>query len=342
MNMKFLDRATIGTVNRTSEGYVTARAKAVRTGVQDYLASELGVDAKVFPKDRQFIRHDGILDAWVRVNRPESEVFAIDSISGFIHAPVTNDHPSQMVDADNWKSLAVGEVGANVLRDGEYLALDLILKDAAAIRDFEGGKKELSAGYTAEIEFVDGVAEYDAIMKNIRINHLALVDKGRAGRARIGDSAANQWGVSPLTTEKGPEMEMKAVAIGDKAVNVAATDADTLTKALTDKDTAIGELKAKLADAESKILTDEQIQAKAKEIADAMARREAVKAKFGDEAIKDASDAEIAGMFKIIDKAPAQDDTARKALADAMKGKKEDKDGVKAGFAQFMKKKDEK
>ncbi len=344
MNMKFLDRATIGTVNRTSEGYVTARAKAVRTGVQDYLASELGVDAKVFPKDRQFIRHDGILDAWVRVNRPESEVFAIDSISGFVHAPVTNDHPSQMVDADNWKSLAVGEVGANVLRDGEYLALDLILKDAAAIKSFDGGKKELSAGYTAEIEFADGEDSDEMVMKNIRINHLALVDNGRAGWARIGDSAANQWGVSPLTTvNEVPKMEMKAVAIGDKAiVNVAATDADTLTKTLTDKDTAIGELKAKLADAESKILTDEQLEAKVKELADAMARREAVKAKFGDEAVKDASDAEIAGMFKIIDKAPAQDDTARKALADAMKSKEKDKDGVKAGFAQFMKKKDDK
>lgn len=328
MNMKFLDKATIGTVNRTSEGYVTARAKAVRTGIQDYLASELGL----------------IGNHRVRVYRPESEVFAVDSVKGFAHAPVTNDHPAQMVDADNWRELAVGEVGANVMRDGEFLALDLILKDAAAIKAFDGGKKELSAGYTAEIEFVDNNPDYDAVMKNIRINHLALVDKGRAGsEARIGDSAANQWGVSPLTTSNEvPKMEMKAVAIGDKAVNVAATDADTLTKALTDKDTAIGELKAKLADAESKILTDEQLEAKVKELADAMARREAVKAKFGDEAIKDASDAEIAGMFKIIDKAPAQDDTARKALADAMKMKAEEKDGVKAGFAQFMKKKDDK
>lgn len=327
MTQKFLDKAAIGTVRKTSEGYVIARAKAVRTGVQDYLASELGLMG----------------DHRVRVYRPESEVFAVDSVKGFAHAPVTNDHPAEMVDADNWANLAVGEVGANVMRDGEFLALDLILKDAAAIRDFEGGKKELSAGYTAEIEFVDGVAEYDAIMKNIRINHLALVDKGRAGsEARIGDSAANQWGVSPLTTNEVPKMDTKAVAIGDKAYTVLAADADQLAKAFADKDTAIGELKAKLADAESKILTDEQMQAKVKELADAMARREAVKAKFGDEAVKDASDAEIAGMFKIIDKAPAQDDTARKALADAMKSKEKDKDGVKAGFAQFMKKKDDK
>lgn len=312
MMHKFLDKATIGTVNRTSEGYVTARAKAVRAGVQDYRASELGLMGNHI----------------VRVMRPETEVFAVDSVKGFAHAPVTNDHPAEMVDADNWRALAVGEVGANVMRDGEFLALDLILKDAAAIKAFDGGKKELSAGYTAEIEFVDGVAEYDAIMKNIRINHLALVDAARAGsEARIGDSAANQWGVSPLTTSNEvPKMEMKAVAIGDKAVQVAATDADTLKAIVDAKDAAIGELKAQLADAQAKILSDEAIDALVKDRADAMARREAVKAKFGDEAIKDASDAEILGMFKVIDKAPAADDTARKALGDAMKMKSEEKD----------------
>lgn len=312
MMQKFLDKASIGTVRKTSEGYVTARAKAVRTGVQDYLASELGLMG----------------NHCVRVYRPESEVFAVDSVKGFVHAPVTNDHPAEMVDADNWSKLAVGEVGANVMRDGEFLALDLILKDAAAIRDFEGGKKELSAGYTAEIEFVDNNPDYDAVMKNIRINHLALVDKGRAGpEARIGDSAANQWGVSPLTTEtKGPEMEMKAVAIGDKAFTVLAADADKLKEVIDGLQSANGELKARLADAESKILTDEQIQSKAKELADAMARREAVKAKFGDDAVEGASDAEIAGMFKVIDKAPAADDTARKALSDAMKEKTKEKD----------------
>ena len=114
---KFQDKATIGTVKRTSEGYVTARARAVRAGVQDYRASELGLSG----------------DHIVRVMRPSDEVFAVDSVKGFAHAPVTNDHPPEMVDAENWAKYAVGEVGANVMRDGEFLALDLMLKDAAAI-----------------------------------------------------------------------------------------------------------------------------------------------------------------------------------------------------------------
>jgi len=310
MTQKFVDSAKIGTVKRTSEGYVTAYARAVRSGVQDYMGSELGL------VDR----------GRIRVYRPPEEVFSADSLRTFSHAPITNNHPSELVDADNWRELAVGDVSTEAVRDGDFIALPLILKDAAAIRAIEGGKKELSAGYTAEIEFVDH-ADYDAVMRNIRINHLALVDKARAGsEARIGDSAANQWGAAPLTTaHEVPQMEMKAVAIGDKAVNVAATDADTLTKMIADKDSAIGELKAKLADAESKILSDAQIQDKAKAIADAMTRRAKVKAKLGDAADK-MNDAQIEGALTVIDAMPATDDTARMAMGDAMKGKMSEED----------------
>lgn len=305
------DKAEIAQSSRTGEGYVTARAKAVRSGVQDYRASELGDAALAAGFSR---------DAIVRVMRPESEVFSTDSAGTFSHVPVTVGHPSEMVDASNWRKYAVGEVGSKVLRDGEFLALDLILKDATAIAAYDGGIKELSAGYLAEIEFVDNADGYDAVMRNIRINHLALVDKGRAN-VGISDSAG-KWGVAPLTDAKEvPKMEMKAMVFGDKAVNIAASDADTLTKLIAGKDDAIGELKAKLADAESKILDDAAVDKLVKDRADAMARREAVKAKFGDDAIKDASDAEIAGMFRVIDKTPESDDTARLALGDAAKKK---------------------
>ena len=319
--MKFLEKATIGATKKTKEGYLLARSRVARTGMQDYLAKELGDVAK----EAGFKPND-----IVKVYRSPEAVFDKDSLASLTRAPVTIDHPGEDVTADTWAKYAVGEIGDRyMIEEAEgWIAVDPMIKDADAITKAETTHKEWSMGYSAKIR-PSQVSDADFEMYEIRFNHIAAVPRGRAGsEARIGDSAANQWGVSPLTTSNEvPKMEMKAVAIGDKAiVNVAATDADTLTKTLTDKDTAIGELKAKLADAEIKILTDEQMQAKVKDLADAMARREAVKAKFGDEAIKDASDAEIAGMFKIIDKAPAQDDTARKALADAMKMKSEEKD----------------
>lgn len=315
MTQKFVDSAKIGTVKRTSEGYVLARSKIARTGVQNYLASELGdiaIEAGFKPDDV------------VRVYRSPEAVFDAKSLESLTRAPVTIDHPPEMVVADNWAKYAVGEIGDRYKADMEdgWITVDPMIKDAAAIQKTETTHKEWSAGYTAEIvPSTTDIADFD--MVNIRFNHLAAVPRGRAGsQARIGD--ADHWGAAPLTTAKEvPQMEMKAVAIGDKAVQVAANDADTLTKMIADKDTAIGELTAKLADAQSKILTDEQIQAKAKALADAMGRREKVKAKLGDAADK-MSDAQIEGALAVIDAMPAAvDDSARFVLGDAMKVKED-------------------
>ncbi|MGL5431928.1 MAG: DUF2213 domain-containing protein, partial [Plesiomonas shigelloides] len=56
----------------------------------------------------------------------------------------------------------------------------------------ESGKCELSAGYTAKYDFTPGVTAdgeaYDAVQRDIRINHVALVPRARAGRqARVFD-----------------------------------------------------------------------------------------------------------------------------------------------------------
>lgn len=309
--IKFQDRATVGTVNDTQDGYRVAMSRIARAGVQDYLASEVGL----------------VGSHTVRVMRPEKEVFDKATFASLSHAPVTIGHPSELVDSANWKTLAVGEVGEGVLRDGEWIAAPLILKDAAAIKASKTTHKEISMGYSATLIDAPAGADYDLEMTDIRFNHLALVPAGRAGsKARIGDAATN-WGAAPLTTKESA-MDMTKVVIGDKAVQVAATDADTVTKMMTDnaaaivaKDTEIGELKAKLADAESKVLTDAQLADKVKAMADAKAKRDAVAAKFGDEMVKDASESQIEGMFKVLDKSAAKDDTMRSAIGD-MKGKK--------------------
>jgi hypothetical protein len=108
--------------------------------------------------------------------------------------PVTNDHPSQPVTAANWRDYAMGVVG-KALRDGEYLAFDIVLMDKATIADVEAGKRELSNGYASLVDFTPGETDageqYDAVQKQIRGNHVAVVDKGRAGpMCRISDAAS--------------------------------------------------------------------------------------------------------------------------------------------------------
>lgn len=322
MSIKFTDRAQVGSIKKTQEGYLVASSRVARTGVQDYLASELGMAYSSFPPERH-VMVNGMRDAHVYVGRHEAEVFSKDALASLSRVPVTLNHPDVPVTADNWKDLAVGEVGDNVLRDGDWIVVNPMIKDAKALIAAETTHKEISMGYTAELVDAapDSGADFD--MVNVRFNHLALVTKARAGsHARIGDAAS--WGVSPVTVEdKHMTVELKTVVLGDASVEVKASDAATVAAILKDhktivdaKDGEIGRLTAELADAQSKVLTDAQIADMVAAKVEADKKLEAVRAKFGDEAVKDATPAMIDGMFRVIDKAVAVDDSARVVFGD--------------------------
>jgi uncharacterized protein len=235
--MKFTDAVTVAGTWRTGDGYLIAEARCVRTGVQIYSGDEVG-------KPEQQI---------VRVYRAPEEVFAPDSLQSFTHAPVTVDHPQEEVTADNWKTLAVGEVSTAAKQDGRWVYLPLVLKDAAAIASIEAGKRQLSAGYRCELDWTSGVTAdgepFDAQQKAIRINHLALVDRARAGsEARIGDGAA-QWGASPVTPaaeKEGQMADLRKVLVD--GLQVETTDAGA--QAITKLQQSVSDAEAKFADAE--------------------------------------------------------------------------------------------
>lgn len=236
--MQFTDAVTVSGTRRTADGYLIAEAKSVRTGIQLYSGDEVGKpDMKV-----------------VRVYRPADQVFADSSLQSFTHAPVTMNHPDEAVTADNWKELAVGEVSTAAKKDGEWVHLPLILKDAAAISSVESGKRELSAGYTCELIWGDGVTpdgqEFNATQTNIKINHLAIVDRARAGsQARIGDSAG-EWGAAPLTNDHKPKEE--------KIMTLKTVTVDGIPVEVTDQGAVvIATLQSRLADAVAKITATE-------------------------------------------------------------------------------------
>lgn len=249
--MYLADRLTLDAPKRTKDGFMAVRAKAARAGVYDYAAFEVG------GIERGFKAADT-----VKVYRPESEVFAPDSVASFLAKPVTNDHPAQPVTADNWKQHARG-VNMGALRDGEYLAFDLVMMDAALIADVDSGKRELSNGYSCVLDWTagttpDGMA-YDAVQRNIRGNHIAVVDKGRAGsECAIKDSNggkpfaacdANPLAISGLSTG---EIKMKITLDG---VTVTLTDANeaqaVFDKVKGDADKAIAANAKELADAKA-------------------------------------------------------------------------------------------
>lgn len=310
--IRFTDSAAIGQTKKTSEGYLIATSRVARTGVQLYLAREIGDAAAAYgfkPNDV------------VRVYRHEDQVFAKDTISGVTRIPVTLNHPSEMVDAENWAEYSVGEVGDDVLRDGEWIVVNPMIKDAAARVAAETTHKELSMGYTANIVKARDGIDADFEMVDIKPNHLALVPKGRAGsQARIGDAA--NWGACPVTVEdEKMTVELKAVVLGDKQVEVKASDAATVAAILADhktaidaKDAEIVKLTAERDAALAKVLTDAQIAdmvaAKIKSDADRARVLEILK----DEAkVAAMSDEAIAGALAVLGDVQV-DDSARDAI----------------------------
>ena len=63
-------------------------------------------------------------------------------------------------------------------------AIDMVITKEEAINAILNGKQGLSMGYTCDLEESAGNwcgVDYDFIQRNIRYNHCAIVDAGRAG-----------------------------------------------------------------------------------------------------------------------------------------------------------------
>lgn len=167
----------------TPEGFLKVPARISRTGIQSYTAAEMGLTDRP-PK------------SLIRVYRSADEVFKPESLASFADKPVTNDHPPVLLDASNAKRYSVGHAGPEVTKDGECVSTSLFITDKTTIDAIENGKVELSNGYLAEIEWRSGQTqlgeEYDAVQTNIFGNHIAVVDRGRAGPAcRVADNMLN-------------------------------------------------------------------------------------------------------------------------------------------------------
>lgn len=165
-----------------------------------------------------------------REYRPDAEVFRPSSLATFADVPVTDDHPPEMLTADNARSHAVGFVSGEPRRDGDHIAARIVVMDAATIAKVEAGKAELSCGYECDLDSTPGVTpdgeRYDAVQTNIRGNHVAIVEVARAGRsARMRLDAADMI-PSPAPPIKESLMDPKeyAAALADLAIAKARAD----------------------------------------------------------------------------------------------------------------------
>lgn len=159
----------------TAEGYLICRSVPIaRTGDQQYTARE--------------VRQDGDPGQMVIVHRRPEDVFAEETIASFEGKPVTDDHPPENVQAENFASYARGHV-QNVRQAGDNLVGDIYITDAKLASDVKHRvKREISCGYQCDL-VPDGAGGY--YQTNIRGNHVAVVLRGRAGHDVAIHDAAN-------------------------------------------------------------------------------------------------------------------------------------------------------
>lgn len=143
----------------------------------------------------------------VREFRPAEEVFKEESLASYQGKPMTLDHV--FVNSDNAKDVVVGSVTGKAEALGSTVIAPIVVYSQEAIDEARAGNaRELSVGYSAVLDETPGWGdpatgnyvlrsdtnesdvppdwqEFDAIQRGIKVNHLAMVFRGRAGIAKL-------------------------------------------------------------------------------------------------------------------------------------------------------------
>lgn len=161
-----LDSIPLDETYWTKEGYLIDHPVVTSTGIFEYQ------------------NPDGTTRRELRL--PE-EVFDPASLASYKGKPVILTHEAGVVDKRNVDQEHIGTILSEGYQDGENVRAEIIIHDTDIMK--KSGLRELSLGYALDLDRTPGVWKgqpYDAIQRNIRINHLALVDKARAGeKARL-------------------------------------------------------------------------------------------------------------------------------------------------------------
>jgi hypothetical protein len=120
----------------------------------------------------------------------DTDIFSDFTINTAKGIPVTNGHPpiednGGLLNGANYKKYVKGSLGDNIaVRDGHIEGIETIF-DKDLISELKSGKKlQVSTGLRSMVVYEPGEYQgnrYDARQTNIRMNHIAHVERGRAG-----------------------------------------------------------------------------------------------------------------------------------------------------------------
>lgn len=172
-----------------SKPYIAIKkCRMLRSGIQLYTRDEVPEELlNELPEEK---RNQKVFRVY---RRPEA---IVKHLKDFNYIPLANNHPDVDITPDNRKEYEVGRAGGLAglvtLKDGNvYVENDLIFDDRGAYNDYVNGKRELSIGLQA-IWKVSDSPDYDFEVPDFtNVNHVALVTRGRAGHeAKVMDTMA--------------------------------------------------------------------------------------------------------------------------------------------------------
>lgn len=186
-----LDSIPLGKAVYTEEGYLRDRPVLTSTGIFEYR------------------NPDGTIRRELRL--PE-EVFAPESLKSYKGKPIIITHDAGLITKDNVHQEGVGTILSEGEQDGNDVRADIIIHDTDEMK--RSGLKELSLGYNLDLDETPGVWEgkpYDAVQRNISINHLALVLEARAGdQARLNIDGRDRKKKEGVTSMKKTQQKARA------------------------------------------------------------------------------------------------------------------------------------
>lgn len=276
-----------GHMIRTPEGYLVCKEVPIaRTGTQEYRGMEFGGENP----EKIYV-----------VKRPEEEVFSKAALASFEGKPVVDEHPNENVTPDN-----IGRYIKGTCRDvrrgegalSDCVVADLIIYDKDLIKKIESGKRDISCGYDC---LWDPKDDDTYVQLEIRGNHVAVVEEGRAGHK-----------VSIRDSRKGGKTmsEKSKNSIWGRMLSAFAHDSDTTPEDLE-------------AAAKMKPASDEDDPAKTVPVVE---KKEEPKSTIDaelDARLKKIEDA-IAALSEKPDKKPEEESDVLDALEEELKGEKEE------------------
>lgn len=241
--METVSRYDYGQISKSEisdEGYLKVWCKAARVGTQLYT------------------RGDG---KQCREYRPEEEVAKPESLASFGMKAVTMGHPPVLLDSGNTNVHQIGHAGSQVRYNDGFVEVALLITDKEAISQIQrGDAQEVSSGYRVDFDPTPGVTpsgeSYDGVQRNIRINHIAIVKKGRAGSdvRLILDSCDRNDAIAVNETPSNSTLiPMAQVQLDGLGLDLPAEAAGVIQSYVKDSDRAKADLQSKLDSQEEQI-----------------------------------------------------------------------------------------